>query len=78
MHCFAFSPLCTFLQLCVLAFTLHWTAPADLRERTQSCGISSAAGDSQPEPWAVSRGRQCVPKAGSGMLNPPTVAQGVY
>lgn len=67
MHCFAFSPLCTFLQLHVLAFTLHWTAPADLSRRAQSCGIPSAAEDSQPEPWAVSRGRQCVPIQGQAV-----------
>lgn len=32
MHCFAFSPLCTFLCPHALPFVLHWTVPADLSQ----------------------------------------------
>lgn len=60
------------------ASVLHCSVPADLIWGAQSCGISGASGNRQPEPQAGSRGTQRFPEAGSGMLNPPVVARGIY
>lgn len=73
-YSFAISPLCMFLQLHLLAFVLHWAVPADpaLVASPVPPGTSSLSSGLAPG------GTQRFPEAGSGVLNPPAIAQAIY